>query len=63
MTDADTGNSDTEVWLDFSLACEYIPQTEYDELHADAEEIGRLISFMIEHPYKFLPKSDKSTQP
>lgn len=63
MTDADTENSETEVWLDFSFACEYILQAEYDELYADAEEIGRLVSFMIEHPFKFLPKSDKNTQP
>ncbi len=38
-------NSETEVWLDFSLACEYITETEYIEMYAEAEEIGRLLSY------------------
>jgi four helix bundle protein len=63
LTDADTENSETEVWLDFSLACEYILQEEYDELYRDAEEIGRLFSFMIENPSKFLPKVDRKSGP
>ena len=58
-TDADTENSETGVWLDFSLACEYITQDEYKELYAEAEEIGRLLSYMIENPSKFLPKNEK----
>lgn len=60
LTDADTENSETEVWLDFSLACGYIIQAEYNELYADAEEVGRILAFMIEHPSKFLSQSDKS---
>lgn len=59
LTDADTENSETEVWLDFSLACEYIADNEYKELYADAEEVGRLLSYMIENPSKFLPKNEK----
>ena len=59
LTDADTENSETEVWLDFSLACEYITQIEYDELYGATEEVGRLLSFMIENPSKFLPKQEK----
>jgi four helix bundle protein len=60
LTDADTENSETEVWLDFSLTCEYITQTEYDELYRDAEEVGRMLFYMIEHPSKFLPKNDQN---
>ena len=59
LTEADAENSETEVWLDFSLACEYITQVEYDELYAATEEVGRLLSFMIENPSRFLPKQEK----
>jgi four helix bundle protein len=59
LTDADMENSETEVWLDFSLACEYISQAEYDEMYAEAGEVGRMLAFMIEHPSKFLPSNDK----
>ena len=59
LTEADAENSETEVWLDFSLACEYITQAEYDELYAATEEVGRLLSFMIENPSRFLPKQEK----
>jgi four helix bundle protein len=59
MSDADMENTETQVWLDFALACEYITSDEYDNLYAEAEEIGRLIAYMIENPQKFLPKSDK----
>ena len=59
LTDADTENSETQVWLDFSLACEYISETEYNELYATTEEIGRLLAYMIDNPSKFLPKSEK----
>ena len=59
LTDADTENSETEVWLDFSLASEYITQDEYKDLYAATEEAGRLLAYMIENPSKFLPKGDK----
>lgn len=59
LTDADMENSETEVWLHFSLACEYITQEEYNDLYAEAEEIGRLLAYMIENPAKFLPRSNK----
>lgn len=60
LTDADTENSETEVWLDFSLACDYISQEEYNELYAEAEEVGRMLAYMIEHPSKFLSQTDKN---
>ncbi|HVF96232.1 MAG TPA: four helix bundle protein [Flavisolibacter sp.] len=60
LTDADTENSETEVWLDFSLACEYISEDEYKSLYAEAEEVGRLLWYMIENPSKFLSKNDQN---
>lgn len=59
LTDADTENSETEVWLDFSVSCEYITQEEYNELYAATKEVGRLLFYMIENPSKFLPKKEK----
>lgn len=59
LTDADTENAETEVWLDFSSACEYITDSERKELYAEAEEVGRLLSYMIENPSKFLPTADR----
>lgn len=60
LTDADMENTETEVWLDFALACEYINQGEYDQLYQDAEEVGRLLSYMIDNPSKFMPRQNKT---
>lgn len=59
LTDADMENTETQVWLDFALACEYITTIEYNDLYNETEEAGKLISFMIENPSKFLPASKK----
>jgi len=53
VSDADMENSETQVWLDFSLACEYIPRAVYEDLTAKSEEIGRLLNHMIVHPEKY----------
>ncbi len=53
MTDADMENSETQVWLDFALACKYIRKRTCDDLTAKAEEIGRLLNDMIEYPEKY----------
>jgi four helix bundle protein len=58
-TDADSENSETGLWLDFSLACEYITENECNDLYLEAEEVGRLLCYMIENPSKFLPKNEK----
>lgn len=58
-SDADMENSETQVWLDFSLSCKYIKLNSYQKLLAMSEEIGRLINHMIENPEKYLRKSDK----
>jgi four helix bundle protein len=53
MTDADMANSETQVWLDFALACEYISKETYDDFTAKSEEIGRLLNHAIENPDKY----------
>ena len=53
LTDSDGENSETDVWLDFVLACEYITKETYNPLHSECLEIGKLINFMINNPDKF----------
>lgn len=55
-SDADMENTETQVWLDFSLACEYINNESYDKLLNLSEEIGRLINHMIENPQNYFDK-------
>ena len=53
MTDADMENSETIVWLDFALGCGYIDNQTNLALSQQADEIGRILYFMIENPKKF----------
>ncbi len=53
LTDSDAENSETNVWLEFALKCEYINTETYNELNNKTIEIGRLINYMINNPDKF----------
>ena len=53
ISDADMENSETQVWLEFSLACKYISQETYQKLTNKSEEIGKLLNHMIQNPEKF----------
>ena len=52
-SDADMENSETQVWLDFALACEYITKEKYENYLKRSEEVGRMINHMIENPEKY----------
>ena len=52
-TDADMDNSETQVWLDFSLSCKYINEQIYQEYKERSEEIGKMLNHMIENPGKY----------
>lgn len=56
-SDADMENSETRVWLDFALACNYIFEEKRNNLEAKLIEIGKLLNHMIEHPEKYTRKS------
>ena len=58
-SDADSENGETQVWLDFSFACQYISKKEYDNLIDKSEEVGRLINHMIVNPENYLSTADK----
>ncbi|WP_439130951.1 four helix bundle protein [Polaribacter sp.] len=53
MSDADSENSETQLWLDFALACEYITEEKKLDLQAKSEEVGKLLNYMINNPGKF----------
>ena len=53
ISDADSENSETQLWLDFALACEYIPDKKKLELQTKSEEVGKLLNYMMKNPDKF----------
>jgi four helix bundle protein len=53
MTDADMENSETQIWMDFSLAFGYITEDEHLDLYRKSEEIGRMLNHIIENPEKY----------
>lgn len=53
LSDADMENTETQVWLNFSFACKYIPDSIFKELDKEATEIGKLLNYMMENPEKF----------
>ena len=53
ITDSDMENSETGVWLDFSLACNYINSEVHIRLTNENEEIGKLLHHMITNPEKY----------
>ncbi len=53
LTDVDMENSETQGWLEFSLACNYITKEVYDRLYALSDEVGRIVQYMIDNPGKF----------
>lgn len=53
-TDADMENSETQVWLDFALACEYLSKEKYLNFMDKSEEVGRMLNHMIENPEKYI---------
>jgi four helix bundle protein len=48
--------SETLLWLEFALACEYISQEQFDKLEQSINEIGYMLASMIKTPEKFAPR-------
>ena len=53
LIDCDGENSETQSWLQFAQACGYLSEELVNQLEAKSEEIGKMISFMIDNPEKF----------
>ena len=56
MTDADGEATETSIWLDFALDCEYINLETHTALQNNYTEIGRMLNSMALNPEKFTPK-------
>ena len=54
MTDSDAENSETQSWLEYSYACEYIKKEEFDFLTEKSIEVGKLLNYMMNNLDKFL---------
>jgi four helix bundle protein len=52
-SDADMENSETQVWLDFALECQYISTENYEEFIDRSSEIGCLLNHMLKNPDKY----------
>src|SRR5690606_27774591 len=57
-TDSDMENSETQVWLDFALACNYLEQNIKEELEQQSIEIGKLLNHMLNYPQKYINKNN-----
>lgn len=53
LTDCDAENSETNVWIDFAFASEYISEKTKASLATKNEEVGKLVSHMINNPEKY----------
>lgn len=53
ISDADSENSETQVWLEFATACNYLEEERKEELSLRSQEIGKLLQYMINNPGKF----------
>ena len=53
LSDSEAENTETQVWLDFSLVYKFINKEKYNDLIAKSEEVGKLLNFMINNPDKF----------
>ena len=53
LTDSLAEEHETEVWLDYSLACQYINNAEHEKLRKDYSEVRKMLISMINNPEKF----------
>ncbi len=58
-SDADMENSETQAWLDFAQACNYLETAVYKDLLIKSEEVGRMLNHMVEHPEKYVRQKEK----
>ena len=56
LSDSDAEATETQVWLDFSLDCGYLPPERHKQLNKGYEEVGKMLGSMIATPEKFKMK-------
>lgn len=57
LSDADTENGETQTWLEFALACNYISNVKFEKLNSQAQEVAKLLVYMMNNPERFLIKN------
>ena len=53
LSDAESEAAETQVWMDYALACEYIPQNEHNALDNKYDHILSMIISMSSKPDKW----------
>ena len=53
LSDSDSENSETQVWLEYAHACRYINFETYTTLNNKSLEVGKLLYYMMANPQKF----------
>ncbi|MGZ5189846.1 MAG: four helix bundle protein [Flavisolibacter sp.] len=54
LSDCETENTETEVWIDFSKDCCYISPEKHQDLFQRNSEVGKMIFHMINNPDRYL---------
>lgn len=54
LTDSDAENAETQVWLEYANACNYIDTIKFEYLTSKSLEVGKLLNYMMNNPDKFL---------
>jgi len=54
LTDSDSENSETDVWIEFAFACKYVVAEEHQSLLGRNIEVGKMLGHMIQNPEKYL---------
>lgn len=55
LADADGEATETQVWLDYALRCNYLSQEQYEVIAKRYKEVGRMLGSMLAKPEKFVP--------
>jgi len=53
LTDSDAENAETQVWLEYALACNYINTEIFNDFTSKSVEVGKLLNYMMNNPEKF----------
>jgi four helix bundle protein len=62
LSDADMENTETQVWLEFALACKYLQKEDYEKAMALSAQVGKLLQYMMRHPEKYSVKITANRQ-
>lgn len=58
MTDADGECTETQIRLDFSKDCRYIPEEKHTKLYTKYKEVGKMLGSMANNHEKFAPRTN-----